>query len=150
MIIWGSKVQEKTISTGQFLCPHCEAMTSYKLVQSDKYFTLYFIPLFVTEHIGTHVNCLNCRQYYKRRVLELVPKTEEERLIGIFESDIASGTPKQIAVRKAVAGGVESAEAERLATIALGDSARHCGSCQFDFKSNVQECTACGSMLEMA
>jgi hypothetical protein len=69
MIIWGSKVREDQLSLGQFFCPNCKDDAPYKRVRTARYFTLYFIPLFVTEDFGETVRCGRCRQDFRTVVL---------------------------------------------------------------------------------
>jgi hypothetical protein len=60
VIIWGSKVKEGFVKTGEFFCPKCLRESPYSHYRIAKYFTLYFIPLFVTETLGEIVHCHTC------------------------------------------------------------------------------------------
>lgn len=71
MIIWGSKGRETTINVGTFYCPGCRSEATFKHVRMDKYFTLYFIPLFRTSSLGEYVMCAGCRGTYKPEILQI-------------------------------------------------------------------------------
>jgi hypothetical protein len=74
MIIWGSKAREKEIGDGQFFCPRCHAETMYTHVEINRYFTLYFIPLFRTQFLADYVQCHNCHGQFDSRVLTMTPE----------------------------------------------------------------------------
>lgn len=70
MIIWGSKAKQTTGESGSFFCPSCKDDRRYTTIKWSRYFTLYFIPLFPTETLGTHVQCNSCRGDFKPAVLK--------------------------------------------------------------------------------
>jgi len=49
MIIWGTYVTKKIVSTGQFYCPRCANHRSYKLRRPKKWGHLYWIPIIPME-----------------------------------------------------------------------------------------------------
>jgi hypothetical protein len=57
IIIFGSKVRYKTLSTGQFYCPQCKARRDYELRQARNWFSVYFIPVIPLNQIGELVTC---------------------------------------------------------------------------------------------
>ena len=69
MIIWGSKARQTTGQVGDFFCPSCKADCRYTTIKWSRYFTLYFIPLFPTETLSTHVQCNTCRGDFNPAVL---------------------------------------------------------------------------------
>jgi len=69
MIIWGSKARKTTGKSGAFFCPSCKDECGYTLHKWQKYFTLYFIPLFPTEQLGSYVECRGCRGQFRPEVL---------------------------------------------------------------------------------
>lgn len=70
MIIWGSKAQKKAGRSGMFYCPTCKDDCRFTLYKWQRYFTLYFIPLFPTELLSSHVECARCRGEFKELILE--------------------------------------------------------------------------------
>src|SRR5215831_1653450 len=74
MIIWGSKAQERRISTGTFFCPQCAAQSSCTHLRVSRYFTLYFIPLFPTATLGQYVQCSRCGIQLSEAVLSWTPQ----------------------------------------------------------------------------
>lgn len=71
MIIWGSKGREIDAGGGRFFCPQCTADRDYRKLRVARYFTLYFVPLFETAHLGDFVRCLGCRGEFRTGVLDL-------------------------------------------------------------------------------
>lgn len=74
MIIWGSKGREILESEGVFFCPECNKESNYSLKRLDKYFTLYFVPIFQTKVLGRFVECQSCKNQFKEEVLNYKPK----------------------------------------------------------------------------
>ena len=71
IIIFGSKVRYKTLSTGQFYCPQCKARRDYELRQARNWFSVYFIPVIPLNQIGELVTCLTCGTNFAKDVLSL-------------------------------------------------------------------------------
>lgn len=70
MIIWGSKARKTTGQSGSFFCPSCKADRDYITHKWQRYFTLYFIPLFPTEQLGSYLECRGCRGEFNPGVLD--------------------------------------------------------------------------------
>lgn len=70
MIIWGSKARKTTGQSGAFFCPSCKDDRRFTTYKWQKYFTLYFIPLFPMELLGSYVQCAGCRGEFTPTVLE--------------------------------------------------------------------------------
>lgn len=70
MIIWGSKAKKSAGQSGTFFCPSCKHDCGYTAYKWQKYFTLYFIPLFPTELLSEHVECARCRGEFRPGILE--------------------------------------------------------------------------------
>lgn len=69
MIIWGSRGRVTTIGSGTFHCPRCSSTQPYKHQKLQRYFTLYFIPLFPLDDLGEHIECGQCHNLWKTEVL---------------------------------------------------------------------------------
>lgn len=74
MIIWGSKVDTKVKNRGKFMCPRCNSLQTYYHRVSGKYFTLFFIPLFVTKLLRDDIECQNCFMNFDPTVLDVDEK----------------------------------------------------------------------------
>ena len=70
MIIWGSKARKKAEATGSFYCPSCKDDRNYVVYKWQRYFTLYYIPLFPTETLGSYLLCTGCQGEFKHSILE--------------------------------------------------------------------------------
>ncbi len=71
MIIYGSRKRETETATGEFYCPRCQAQRAFKQKRVDRYFTLFFIPLFRVGQLGEYVECQTCFTTFKTEVLNL-------------------------------------------------------------------------------
>ena len=68
-----------------------------RLVRVARYFTLYFIPLFETSHLGDYVDCLGCGMKFNPTVFDIKPASQEEVTRASVRADLVSGTPLQMA-----------------------------------------------------
>jgi hypothetical protein len=156
LIIWGSKGKTKTIGSGTFYCPHCQARRNYEHIKVGKYFTLYFIPLFETKNLGEYIECKSCMMTFKKEVLELGPQIAERietenqirQLINKISSGLNAGTPVQFILEGLVQSGVEKDIASRLLYEATGGKLKKCSRCGGIFKDELFYCSTCGSNLE--
>lgn len=71
MIIWGSRTHEVPVAQGECYCPRCGQRQPYQLIESKRYFTLYFISLFPMYSQGQHVACLRCAGTFSTDVLSI-------------------------------------------------------------------------------
>lgn len=73
MIIWGSRGRTSTVEEGRFHCPRCQGTQPYKLKRVQRWFTLYFIPLFPMGVLGEYAECGQCLTTWKTDVLTAPP-----------------------------------------------------------------------------
>lgn len=73
MIIWGTYVTKKVVSTGQFYCPRCANHRAYKLRRPKKWGHLYWIPIIPMEEFDRYVECEGCKGAYQEIVLQHDP-----------------------------------------------------------------------------
>lgn len=66
MIIFGTRGITTTPEKGDFHCPSCDATQKYGLKRVRRFFTLYFIPLIPLNKLGEYVECVTCKDTYKR------------------------------------------------------------------------------------
>lgn len=76
-IIWGTRGMEKILGyTGQkYQCGHCNNVSQYKVFRRQKWFTLFWIPIFPFSS-EYYVCCPICNYGQK------VPKEEAQRLVS--------------------------------------------------------------------
>ena len=108
MIIWGSKAVEGVVAEGHFYCPACKQTAAYTHKKVDRYFTLYFIPLFSTEELGNFVQCRACGAEFSSEILniskeELEAMTEPWTCESCFNTNgcgqaecLACGKPRRV------------------------------------------------------
>ena len=70
MIIYGHRQREVDVATGEFYCPRCQARRTFKQKRIERYFTLFFIPLFRIARLGEYVECQTCFTTFKTDVLD--------------------------------------------------------------------------------
>jgi hypothetical protein len=64
MIVWGTRVTNKVVSSGQFYCPRCAQQCAYKLRQPKKWGCIYWIPVFPLQAFEPYVECASCNGNY--------------------------------------------------------------------------------------
>ena len=147
-IIWGWRGRESEAGRGRFHCPQCETEQPYRLMSVATWFTLYFIPLFVTERHGEYVGCKRCGGKFIKDVLDLKLPTTADRLIESIRADLGNGTPVEMARTKLENDGLGTDAAEELVAAAVGKSdLRHCSPCNLGYLATTQRCSACGTAL---
>jgi hypothetical protein len=147
MIIWGSTGRESKIASGNFHCPACDGQERYDHVKVQRYFTLYFIPIFPMDTLGEFVRCQGCRQAYKPEVLDYEPPSEMQRLVDATDADLRSGTPIEMARRKLTNAGLSEKTADDVIAACTVEGKRSCVKCNLAFASNVRRCSNCGGSV---
>lgn len=146
-IVWGSQGRKTVLSNGVFQCPQCGPGAQFAHIQLDKYFTLFWIPLFKTQTLGQFVECQHCKQAWNMHVLNLRQLSPHEQMVQWFRQDLQSGTPIKMALRKAMAAGT----AEEIARPALievcSQGAKQCPVCKSSFLPSIRQCVVCGQDL---
>ncbi|MCL2716767.1 MAG: zinc ribbon domain-containing protein [Alphaproteobacteria bacterium] len=90
IFIWGTKGRIKTIGQGTFNCPNCRAPRQYEHRRAQRWFTLYFIPVFPMSTLGESVTCNACNNSYVPAVLEYDPArhhaAQKDRVIALWRA----------------------------------------------------------------
>ena len=98
------------MSQGQFFCPDCNDYQGYRLIAVNRWFTLYWIPLFKTSALGQFVECTTCKSTFNERVLEFDPKSSQEKFEAAF-----SVAAKRVMFKLALADGeIDDAEVAQI------------------------------------
>jgi hypothetical protein len=147
MIIFGTRVREKLISSGQFECPHCQTRRPYEHRRMAKYFALYFIPIFKTSDLGDYVECQECHNKYKPEVLTYQEPTPAERIMASIKTELDSGLPLHMARQRLIQAGLTAIDAERVVQGAAGENPVTCPKCGFIYKRTIISCNNCGTKL---
>jgi hypothetical protein len=145
MIIFGSRVREKEIASGQFNCPNCKTTRPYKQIKISKYFALYFIPLFKTSDLGEYVECQECHNKYKPDVLNYHEPSPLDRIMASIKVEVDGGLPLHMARQKLIDANVDPLTATKVVDAALGDHPVTCPKCGFIYKNTIRSCTNCGT-----
>jgi hypothetical protein len=150
MIIWGSKVREKEIAAGQFNCPNCRTTRAYKHKRVDKYFSLYFIPLFKTQDLGEYVECQVCLQKYKPEVLSYKEPSPAARMMETVKAELDSGLPMHMARQKLIDAKFYPSDADDIVKAAVGENPVTCPKCGFIYKNTIHSCSNCGTKFDVS
>lgn len=145
MIIYGTKVREKEIATGQFNCPNCKTARSYKHKRIVKYFSLFFIPLFKIKDLGEYVECQECHNQYKPGVLSYQEPSPAIKMMLAIKNDLDSGLPLHMARQRLIDARMTSEDAEKVVNAAAGDHTVTCPKCGFIYKDIIRSCSNCGT-----
>ncbi|PQO26297.1 zinc-ribbon domain-containing protein [Blastopirellula marina] len=84
MIIWGSTGRDTNCGHGDFFCPGCRNDSGYAHQRVQRYFTLYFIPLFPINTVGEYLQCHTCGSQYDVKLLE-VPREQIQALVSPWQ-----------------------------------------------------------------
>lgn len=147
MIIWGHRSQETVLSSGTFHCPKCDETRYYKHVRIDRYFTLFFIPLFPIRTLGEFIECQFCYRTYQPKVLDYKPPSPAERLIYTVRKELEAGIPIHMIQQKLIASRANQEIAKKVIDIATGGIQVKCPKCGFSYLSNIRLCTNCRNNL---
>jgi hypothetical protein len=150
MIILGSKGRPKVIAAGQFFCPACNGVRPYQHYQVDKYFTLYWIPLFNIGKMGEYIQCQSCQNTYPPDNINYRPPTEEEKLHVAILGELQSGIPAHMVIRKLEDRYGDHTLATRYVYNLLGSHPMQCPACQYLYHETQTRCLNCGSVLAPA
>ena len=150
MIIFGTRNRFKTVGTGQFYCPRCQAQRNYERKQAKRYFTLYFVPLIPMGDLGEFVECQTCHMTYKTDVLTMKPlpkPVSAVELLNSVKTRLLKGDSVEYVVRDLTAAGIERDVATSLVTSSIGDARKICKNCNLSYASDVTVCQECKQPL---
>ncbi len=152
IIIFGVKPRHTTISTGQFVCPHCRAPRAYERRRGRNWFTLYFIPLIPLNSLGEDVVCTTCGWSFSPDVLTQPPPaaTPLDRLAREAQADMDSGTPIEFVRQKLINLGLARELVDQTIEQAAGPDRKICPADQLTYRATVARCARCGRELQVA
>jgi hypothetical protein len=116
-------------------------------VRVARYFTLYFIPLFETEHLGDYVECYGCGVKYLPYVLHERPKPQSEQVVSQVRTELESGIAMQTARTKLIKAGTKPDRATDIVEAAAHGEMRTCTACKLGYVKCVKACSTCGQSL---
>jgi hypothetical protein len=80
IIVWGSRIINGVVSTGQFYCPGCRQERAYRLCQPKEWATVFWIPIFRLKEFDRYVECDGCNATYGEHILRQDPATAQREL----------------------------------------------------------------------
>jgi len=69
IVVWGTRVTNKVISSGQFHCPRCTQQCAYKLRRPKKWGSIFWIPIVPLQEFEPYVECAACNATYPAEAL---------------------------------------------------------------------------------
>ncbi|MBN1121661.1 MAG: zinc-ribbon domain-containing protein [Anaerolineae bacterium] len=158
MIIFGTRVRQKTIGEGEFYCPHCQSMCGYEHKSARQFFTLYFIPVIPIKQLGEFIMCENCGGTFKAeaRFLRSSPaasgqqnRTEDlAALLNSVKAKLEKGVSIDYLVRDLTSAGLNYDMARQTVENAAGEGRRVCEACGLTYTATASTCTECGGRLQ--
>lgn len=154
MIIYGSKTKKKVVRTGKFFCPKCKTNRSFHRISVNRYFSLFFIPLFKYKTLGEYIECQTCYTPFELNVFEVGGKIKQfedtkKRLSTETKKILDGGAPIQMIVRGLVDKGMEEEIAYNMIFEASNHSVAKCNKCGALYKGSLDYCSSCGELLEL-
>jgi len=70
MIVWGSYISRKVVSTGQFYCPGCMQHRAYRLRRPKQWGCVYWIPIVPLQEFEPYVECDTCHGTFAEAALQ--------------------------------------------------------------------------------
>lgn len=147
---WGSMERETVQGSGHFHCVRCDSEQKYRLIRMSTYLTLYFIPLFETEHHGDYVQCRHCGDSFDSAVLKQASVTPAQQMIKSIRTKLEAGASIEEIRTQCIKTGVDPAEAQSLVAAAAGEKRLRCNGCDLTFLHGIPYCSQCGARLEWA
>jgi predicted RNA-binding Zn-ribbon protein involved in translation (DUF1610 family) len=143
-IIWGSRGIVSNLDEGKFYCPECEEVEcDYRLRSSRTWFTLYFIPIFPVSGRTQFVECDQCGGTFTEEVLEFVPPSKSERLLGRLYDALEDGQSVEALLEQLERRGMSPAEARETADELTRGKTWNCPMCDRTYIEGVKRCPDC-------
>lgn len=86
MIIWGSRGMKSVKASGPFHCPRCGPEKTYNLVHVNRWFTLYFIPLFPIGTAGSYTECQSCAGTFDANAVNYDPEVAHREFMAKLDT----------------------------------------------------------------
>ncbi len=150
MIIFGTRNRFKTVGSGEFYCPHCQAQRSYERKQAKRYFALYFVPLIPMGDLGEIVECQTCHTTFNADVLAMKAPTQQisaVELLNSVKSRLMGGDPVEYVIRDMTSAGIEREIATNLISSTIGEERRQCEHCNLSYAPTISRCQECQQPL---
>lgn len=150
-IIFGTRVSQRPIDEGKFVCPSCRAQRNYTKTKATRWFTLYFVPLIPLGTVGEFVQCQTCGVTFKPAVLDMriqpqaVQPSQRDlaSLINTVPQRLAQGQPVEYVVRDLTGAGVDRDAALAMLKPHLSNGVSKCESCGLTYAPTVKTCPQC-------
>jgi hypothetical protein len=144
-IIWGSRGVSSQLDTGDFFCPNCNADCGYRLMQSRPFFTIFFCPIFPIGGAQRYVECVECKQTFFERVLDLSHATPQERLMDQLFAELTTGSSLEMVQRKMEATGMDTEQAAAILERGTSGHTWRCTGCGHRYLDTVKQCLNCNA-----
>jgi hypothetical protein len=80
MIVWGTRITDKVVATGQFYCPGCKQYRAYSLRRPKKWGCIYWFPIFPLQEYEPYVACTSCNGTFPETALRHDAASAEQQL----------------------------------------------------------------------
>ena len=143
IIIYGTRGLTKHLEDGDFYCPQCDAGGDYHLMQTRRWLTLFFIPIFPVSGATHYVECQHCRGTFTEDVFDLKEPTKEERYLGKMYDLLLRSRSIESVKRRMAEEGYSDADAERLLEEITEGKIWGCLQCGERYLKKFKKCPQC-------
>jgi hypothetical protein len=114
----------------------------------ERFFTLYFIPIFSLGDLGEFIECQSCQLTFRPEILgdSFAAGCDGETLDWI-RTELDKGLSMKEVRKKLAGSGFDEAVATRLVADTVGEDKKLCKKCIAWYRSTVNRCSSCGSEL---
>ena len=88
IIVFGTRGITTTGARGEFTCPGCRDMRTFRRRNVRRWFTLYWIPIIPLDKVGEYIECDHCLSTWKTEVLDHDFGASDEAFEAEFEKAI--------------------------------------------------------------
>jgi len=134
------------VSYGQFSCPHCGRLTTYKHKERVKRRAFLFIT-FLGDTIGEYIECQGCRNRFTLDVLRTGLSTDIQGIIASLKEKLSSGLSIEEVQENLLGSGIDLPTVKRYVSVAAGILHKRCPRCNLRFIDDVHKCHKCGHLL---
>lgn len=147
MGVWGFRRRETFQVKGRFHCLQCESEQDYKRYQVATWCTCCWLPFREFRRHADIIRCCRCGGRFPVSVLEIKPPNRFEELLHFIRTDLAGGTPIEMARTKLTNTGAEPGMVSQLVQLASGTAQAHCVACNLSYVAGIKRCSLCGKPL---
>jgi hypothetical protein len=140
----GSKTVE--VSFGEFHCPKCQRLSTYKHKEEVEKKRFLFIS-FLGAALSEYLECQACKTRYSLEILRTGVSSDARQILDAIKGKLESGVSLQEAEGQLLDSGIDAGSVKRYVSVAAGIAHRKCLRCELTYIASVHKCHKCGASL---